>query len=246
LPTDTSDAAWRDLKQKVAALEGEFHSPIDFGNGLVTKPWHTQRRFNRRKELMKLPADLTGKTVLDIGAWDGYFSFEFEKRGAARVLAMDAWNGRGLECFLLARDHFKSKVEYLRQDARDIDAAKMGTFDFVFCAGLLYHLRHPLYVLEKIRGVTKGQLLLETSSYIPAVHERTPVITFFPGDDYDTHGRHEGGFPTESWLLDALSMVGFKRTEVVYRPSFKWVKKLQALATNRPQRGRLIVHAFVE
>lgn len=243
---DTSDAAWRDLKRKVEALQGEFHSPIDFGNGLVTKPWHVQRRFNRRKELMRLPADLTGKTVLDIGSWDGYFAFEFERRGASRVLAMDAWNGRGLECFLLAREHFKSRVEYLRLDAHEITREKLGAFDLVFCAGLLYHLRHPMLVLEKIRSVTKQQLILETNSFIPALHENVPLITFFPGDDVDTHGRHPGAFPTEAWLSDALDLAGFARHEIVYRPSFKWLKKLQALATNQPQKGRLIAHAFVE
>jgi tRNA (mo5U34)-methyltransferase len=242
---DTATTDWRELKRKVDALQGEFHSPIDFGNGIVTKSPRVQRRFERRLRLMQIPADLTGKTVLDIGAWDGYFSFEFERRGAKRVLAMDAWNGRGLECFLLAREHFGSKVEHLRLDAHDIDGAKMGTFDLVFCAGLLYHLRHPLLVLQKIRSVTAGQLILETNSHIPAVHESTPVITFFPGDDFDTHGRHPGAFPTEAWLADALHLAGFARQRVVYRPSFKLAKKFWALCTNTPQKGRLIVHANV-
>ena len=31
-----------------------------------------------------LPEDLNGRSVLDIGAWDGFFSFEAERRGAAR------------------------------------------------------------------------------------------------------------------------------------------------------------------
>src|SRR6185437_10792367 len=40
---------------------------------------------------------VAGKSVLDIGAWDGFFSFEAEKRGAARVLATDhfCWSGPG-------------------------------------------------------------------------------------------------------------------------------------------------------
>ena len=235
-----------ELKRRVNALQGEFHSPFDFGHGIITKPRPVQRRFRRRLELLRIPADLTGKTVLDIGAWDGYFSFEFERRGAKRVVAMDVWNGRGLECFLLARAHFGSKVEHLRLDAHEISAEKVGTFDFVFCAGLLYHLRHPLVALQKIRSITKRQLILETNSLIPAVHESTPMITFFPGDDFDTHGRHPGAFPTEAWLLDALHLAGFARREVVYRPSFKGFKKIQALVTNRPQKGRLIVHAFVD
>src|SRR5262245_25907070 len=102
-------------------------------------------------------------TVLDIGAWDGFFSFEFERRGAARVLAIDtfAWDQGGLECFLLARQHFKSKVDYERLDVHDLDPRRMGTFDLVFCAGVLYHLRHPLLALEKIRSVTAKQCIVE-------------------------------------------------------------------------------------
>jgi tRNA (mo5U34)-methyltransferase len=242
---DAKTTDWADLRQKVDALKGEFHSPIDFGNGIVTKSRRVQRRFKRRLELMQIPADLTGKTVLDIGAWDGFFSFELERRGAKRVLAMDAWYGRGHECFMLAREHFGSKVEHLKLDAHDISAERLGTFDLVFCAGLLYHLRHPLLVLQKIRSVATGMLILETNSYIPAVHERVPVITFFPGDDFDTHGKHPGAFPTESWVADALHMAGFARHRVIYRPSFKWAKKLLALGTNTPQKGRLIVHADV-
>jgi len=38
---------------------------------------------------IKLPANLKGKTVLDVGAWDGFFSFECERRNAERVLAID-------------------------------------------------------------------------------------------------------------------------------------------------------------
>ena len=79
------------------------------------------------------------------------------------------------------------------------------------------------------------------------MHEWTPLITFFPGDeDAPQFAWHHGGYPTRAWLLDALRAVGFSRTEVIYRPSFRWAKKLAALVTNTPQRGRLIVHAFAD
>src|SRR3984885_7789887 len=41
-----------------------------------------------RWSLFPLPADLPGKRVLDTGAWDGWFSFEAERRGA-QVTAID-------------------------------------------------------------------------------------------------------------------------------------------------------------
>ena len=235
------------LRRQVEDLRHEFHSPVDFGDGIIAKPPLVQRRFRRRLRLMQIPDDLTGMSVLDIGAWDGYFSFEFERRGAKRVLAIDrySWDNRGLECFLLARQHFGSNVEYRKMDVLELHPDEVGTFDLVFCAGVLYHLRHPLLGLERIRSVTGHQLILETASLIPAAHESTPMITFFPGDaDAPNFEWHAGGFPTEAWLSHALQATGFASHRIVYRPSFKWPKKLLALATGRPRSGRLIAHAY--
>ena len=82
------------LRKEVSALHW-FHR-IDLGNGIITPgqdiDGETKIEFN------KIPTDLRGKTVLDIGAWDGLFSFEAERRGAAQVLATDSfcWNGQEL------------------------------------------------------------------------------------------------------------------------------------------------------
>jgi tRNA (mo5U34)-methyltransferase len=237
-----------DLIARFRAIEGRFHSPFDFGHGLVTRPPRVQRRFRRRLELLRIPENLSGQRVLDIGAWDGYFSFEFERRGA-QVLAIDtfSWDQGALDCFLFARDHFQSRVEFRRMDVHDLDPQEIGRFDLVFCAGVLYHMRNPLIGLERIRSVTTGRLILETHALLPALHERVPLITFFPGDEDARQFRwHSGGYATRAWILDALKAAGFDRSEVVYRPSFRWAKKLAALATNRPQSGRLIVHAFAD
>ncbi|MGH9071170.1 MAG: class I SAM-dependent methyltransferase [Acidimicrobiales bacterium] len=69
-----------------------FHS-IDLGGGVVTAGMKTSEVLAREVEGLSLP-DLAGKSVLDIGAWDGFFSFEAERRGAARVVALDhyAWS----------------------------------------------------------------------------------------------------------------------------------------------------------
>ena len=236
-----------DFRARVQTLTDRqlFHSPFDFGNGIRTRPWHVERRFRRRLKLLQIPENLSGMTVLDIGAWDGFFSFEFERRGAARVLAIDtfAWDQGGLECFLLAREHFKSKVDYERLDVHDLDPRRMGTFDLVFCAGVLYHLRHPLLALEKIRSVTAKQCIVETHQLITVLHDRVPLITLFPGDGRENIHTH-GAFPTKAWVLQALLTAGFARNEVVYSTTSRLVKKLVALATTRPQTGRLIVHAF--
>jgi hypothetical protein len=122
----------------------------------------------------------------------------------------------------------------------------IGTFDLVFCAGVLYHLRNPFLAIEKMRSVTGKHLILETHQLIPAMHEWEPLIRFYPGDENALARYRRGGFATRAWVADALEAAGFARHEFVYTASFRWLKKVVALTANSPQGGRLIVHAFVE
>ncbi len=68
-----------------------FHS-IALGGGDVTEGVKSPEQLRLELTKLELPEDLSGQSVLDIGAWDGYFSFEMERRGA-RVVALDndAW-----------------------------------------------------------------------------------------------------------------------------------------------------------
>ncbi|MEI7860192.1 MAG: DUF1698 domain-containing protein [Acidimicrobiales bacterium] len=63
-----------------------FHS-IDLGDGVVTKG-HAEKALPE-----EYFPDVTGRSVLDIGAWDGYYSFMAERLGAGRQVALDhyAW-----------------------------------------------------------------------------------------------------------------------------------------------------------
>ena len=236
------------LQKELAAIKGPWHSPIDLGHGVITGDSLAQRRFQRRIKLMGNPNDLTGKRVLDIGAYDGFFSFEFERRGAD-VLSVDIWNDVQWEKFQFAIEKKQSKIKHQRIDVHDLSPdAVGGTFDLVFCAGVLYHLRYPLKALESIRSVTGHQLILETVTMIPFVHESFPMVAFFPGDEEAIGSGIEygiSGAATPSWIQAGLRTAGFSRVECKYLPSMRLWKKLVALATNKPQGGRSIHHAFV-
>src|SRR5215813_9558515 len=113
-------------QEKIAELDinsiNWFHT-IDLGNGIVTPGTD-----NSPKKLQRLciPRDLTGKTFLDVGACDGFFSFEAERRGASRVLAVDSyvWEGKsplGSKAgFLTARRLLNSRVEDMHLEVLDI------------------------------------------------------------------------------------------------------------------------------
>jgi tRNA (mo5U34)-methyltransferase len=77
----------RRLAQRVEAVPFWWHS-IDLGDGIVTPGHKSAESLRTEFEQLALP-DLRGRSVLDIGGWDGYFAFEAERRGAARVGVVD-------------------------------------------------------------------------------------------------------------------------------------------------------------
>lgn len=66
-----------------------WHS-IDLGDDVITKGYKSRETLTHELACLQLP-DLAGKTVLDIGTWDGFFSFAAEERGAARVVSFDSY-----------------------------------------------------------------------------------------------------------------------------------------------------------
>ncbi len=95
-----------------------------------------------------LPADLEGRTVLDIGCNAGFYSFELKKRGAGYVLGIDH-DERYLNQARYARQQLGLEVDFQQLEVYDVDRLNQQ-FDVVLFLGVLYHLRHPLYALEKV------------------------------------------------------------------------------------------------
>jgi tRNA (mo5U34)-methyltransferase len=186
---------------------------IDLGNGIVTPgPDKTIERL----KWLGLPADLSGKSVLDIGAWDGAFSFEAERRGASRVLAIDEfiWAGKGWaskEGFECARRALNSKVEDLLLDVYDLGPEKVGRFDLVLFSGVLYHLKHPLLALERVASVCSDQLILST--HVDLIELRRPAIALYPGREFNNDPTNWCG-PNIPALEAMLQIVGFKRVKL--------------------------------
>jgi tRNA (mo5U34)-methyltransferase len=107
-----------------------------------------------------IPEDLTGWSVLDIGCNGGFYSFEMKRRGADRVLGVDH-DPAYLEHAKYARERLGLDVEFRQLDVYNID--QIGErFDLVLFLGVLYHLRHPLYALEKVASLVRQRLLFQT------------------------------------------------------------------------------------
>jgi tRNA (mo5U34)-methyltransferase len=182
------------------------------GNGIVTPGY--DRSLEKLKKL-GFPEDFSGKTVLDVGAWDGFFSFEAERRGATRVLATDsfAWGIEkgSKEGFNLARKVLDSKVEDMGLDVLNLSPEKIGTFDVVFMLGVLYHMRHPMLALERVSSVTGDHLILETLSDL--VNIRRPAMAFYPGTELNKDKSNWVG-PNPAAVVGMLKAVGFKTVKL--------------------------------
>ncbi len=238
--------AREELLKEVEAVKW-FHR-IPLGHGIVTPGIDdTAAKLAR----VRLPESLAGRSVLDIGAWDGFFSFETERRGASRVVAVDShsWTGEGWgkkAGFELARRALNSKVEDREMEVLELSPESVGEFDVVLFLGVLYHMRHPFLALEKVASVTRQMLVLETR--VDLLAWRTPAMAFY-------RDRELNNDPTNWWapniagLREMLRAVGFRSVQVVSAPKPWHLRALRAFkkgkfAWREFQRGRVAVHAW--
>jgi tRNA (mo5U34)-methyltransferase len=246
-----------ELERQVAAAGWWWHT-IDLGQGVVTPGAGQSREILARAQL---PLDLTGKTVLDVGACDGFFSFAAERRGAARVVALDApewgaagWGRSDKHRFELARRALGSRVEDREMDVYDIRPETVGVFDLVLFLGVLYHLRHPLLALERLRAVTGERLVVET--LVDLLRVRRPALAFYPGAEASADPTNWWG-PNPNAVLALLRSAGFPNVRLI--GVWRQRRSTLARALRRPprtladwrsllhryRRGRAIFHAWV-
>jgi tRNA (mo5U34)-methyltransferase len=169
---------------------------------------------------------LAGRSVLDVGAFDGFYSFLAEARGARRVLAIDneqyvEWvrtrfgvtlpGGVGFRAIaaLLA-----SRVEYRRMDV--LDVRELGElFDVALCFGILHRVTDPIALLRALADVLApgGEVVLETYGSRLAV-DAPAIEVHEPGDVYARDGFVYWGFSPEG-LRRLGRIVGLDVLEVV-------------------------------
>jgi tRNA (mo5U34)-methyltransferase len=164
---------------------------------------------------------VSGKSVLDIGCWDGFNSIEAHRRGAARVLATDhfVWSDRSWgkrESFDLARAHLAPGIEVMDVDLDDLSVERIGTFDVVLFAGVLYHLRHPLLALERVAPIAKELFILE--SHLDARWMRRPAMVFYPGRELYNDPTNWWG-PNVPCVEAMLRDVGFAEIRFTRHPA---------------------------
>jgi tRNA (mo5U34)-methyltransferase len=197
----------RRLSDELAHL-GWYHS-IELPDGQVIPGLQTIEQLRERIARYPIPQDLTGKRVLDIGAWDGWFSFEMERRGAS-VVALDSTRQ---ETFFEARRLLNSKVEYVVDDICRVNPRDLGYFDIVLFFGVLYHLKHPLLALEKVCELTTDLACIESLVTDDPPSNAVPMMEFYEGTELAGQFDNWCG-PNTSCLLAFCRTAGFVRVEL--------------------------------
>ena len=163
----------------VPSSSRSWYHTIDLPDGSTTPGWIDTRPVAR---LVPWPSSLRGGRCLDVGAFDGFWSFEMERRGAAEVIAIDVDDPEELDFavdyktagpeeirearsergpgFAEAKAALGSSVVRRNRSVYDLDPLEDGRFDVVVCGSILLHLRDPVLALERIRDVCSGTLVV--------------------------------------------------------------------------------------
>ena len=216
----------KDLAKRTSEL-GWYHT-FNLGHGIVTPGVFDHAPIVDRYQL---PESLKGQRVLDVACFDGFWAFEFERRGAEEVVALDVNNASELDFpfgvrsqmtseelarqmgqgFKIVHDATGSKVRRVHCNVYDLNPEVAGKFDVVHIGDVLLHLQNPAKALDRVRQVTRGYALI-SDFYDPRLDRmgRYPLMEYCGGQS-DCVWWHFSLGGLEKMIHDA----GFTKVELI-------------------------------
>ncbi len=196
MPNSVAVPSPEQIRRRINDLGQWFHN-LNLA-GIQTAPNHFLGDYPSNKWRSfahALPADMSGRTVLDIGCNAGFYSIEMKRRGAARVVGIDS------DETYLAQARFAAEVCETDIEFRNLSVYDVGLlgekFDLVLFLGVFYHLRHPLLALDLIHEHVARDLLVFQSM------QRGPDEVELLAEDYpfwQTGIFERAGFPRMFFL----------------------------------------------
>jgi tRNA (mo5U34)-methyltransferase len=234
--------------QELLDRQGSWFHSFEFSNGCKT----SGRDFSDRKlNALYLP-DLTGKSVIDVGAFDGFYSFQAERLGAKRVTACDyfvwTWPGSNARSnFELVRQITSSRVEDLTLSVENLSTEKAGTYDITMFLGVLYHAPDMIGYLRNVKSVTSELVVIET--LVDALHIEEPVARFYPPGSLNNDSTNWWG-PNIACVIGMLHHVGFRAVQLRSIWHFNTIDQINGVSADDAERravksGRAVFHAYV-
>jgi len=180
--------------------------------GLFTPGQFLEVNPKRCLDELGVPTDLSGLRALDIGAWDGPYSFELERRGA-QVTALDIQDP-DITVFNAVKQIKNSTATYIRCGVYDALPETLGVYDLVVFAGVYYHLKNPVLSLQRIRRLLKdgGSLFIEGASVTDYLAEQLNKVL----------GRPKSSMNATAEILDQLPLSFFDTEQRIYGDWSNW------------------------
>ena len=162
------------------------------------------------------PGDKSAYRLADLGCLEGGYAVGFARMGF-QVLGLDVRESNIAACRHVKAGVNLPQLEFVRDDAWNI--ANHGSFDAVFCCGLLYHLDQPKRFIELLSRVTRRLLIVQTHFSTEQPNAKFALSEI--AENEDMLGR---------WYTEYSDEAGFSRRDTLVlsswdnRKSF-WLKK---------------------
>ncbi|MDC9714674.1 MAG: tRNA 5-methoxyuridine(34)/uridine 5-oxyacetic acid(34) synthase CmoB [Gammaproteobacteria bacterium] len=207
LKIDAENNDSKHLQKSLKQLMPWRKGPYQIGGLQLDSEWRGDMKWDR---VLPHIRSLKGKTVLDVGSGNGYFTYLMALAGAELAL--------GIEPFLLFNYQF-SAIRTLIDNPPNAfvlplkleQIPKKPLFDAVFSMGVLYHQKDHLLHLGQLKTVLteEGELILET-----LVIDEKQGKKIIPKDRY-ARMRNVWCLPSTDTLRTWLKEVGFKKIKLV-------------------------------
>jgi SAM-dependent methyltransferase len=150
----------------------------------------------RQEHLNSLGLEMSSKRVLEVGGGIGLHTPFFLERGCTVVLTDG--NPQNLEEI---RRRYKTLTSCVLDMEGDEPISGLGTFDLIYCYGLLYHLKNAERAIERLAEICTGQIMIETCVY-PGTFDEILFVRDFVSNNQAIS--RIGCRPTRLWVLNRL------------------------------------------
>jgi len=190
-------------------FSGEWSSRLPAGNNLVTAPGQAALFEDARIDwTAEMLGDFTGKTCLELGPLEGGHSYMMQKKGAKKIIAIEANSRAFLKCLCIKEIFELDKVEFKLGDFMPFLANDKSKYDLVFASGVLYHMEKPIELLRLISMVS-DKVFLWTHYYDKnIISRRNDLAHKFSRVSLFEYGGITYEYSTQSYK-NALSWAGF-------------------------------------
>ncbi len=199
--------------------------PFRIDNFKIESEWNSYIKFN----ILAPHINIDGKTVVDIGCNNGYYSFRFLPYNPTKIIAIDPWPIFYLQYLFINKFIQTDKIDFRLIGMEDMASDGIKA-DVAFCLGVLYHRSDPIVALKEIKAALNsgGELfidnlvILKDGEYAlcPSVsYAKMSNAYFIPSIDTMKGWLNRAGF------VD-IELIGVKKTELIEQRKTDWIEGL--------------------